>query len=103
MLLNYFLFAVLFYFVYRAARNLMRAVRGELDAPSSTPRFGAESSERRDAAYRRWQDLSSRRSQNGTQTNRRQTSHGQANHRSESDPTTFWGDDIEDAKWEDLE
>lgn len=93
MLLKYLLFVILFYFVYRASRNLMRAVRGELDAPSSTPRFGAESSARRDAAYRRWQDLSSPDRPNGAQSSRR----------SESDPTSFWGDDVEDATWEDLE
>lgn len=86
MLLKYLLFLVLFYFVYRASKNIMRAVRGELDAPPSQPRFGGGASQRRDQAYRRWQDTSSE-SGRGSSSN--------------TDSEEFWGD-VEDAKWEDL-
>ncbi len=88
MLFKYLLVLVLFYFVYRASKNIVRAVRGELDAPSSPPRFGGGATRRRDDAYRRWQDASSRSTSGGASA--------------ESGPDRFWGDDVEDAKWEDL-
>jgi hypothetical protein len=87
MLLKYLLFLVLFYFVYRASKNIMRAVRGELDAPPSQPRFGGGASQRRDQAYRRWQDTSS--------------GSGRGSSSSNTGSEGFWGD-VEDAKWEDL-
>lgn len=87
MLFKYLLFLVLFYFVYRASKNIVRAVRGELDAPPSQPRFGGGASQRRDQAYRRWQDASSGSSGGSSPSN--------------SGSGGFWGD-VEDAKWEDV-
>ncbi len=80
MLLKYLLIAVLFYFIVKTSRNLIRAVRGELEAPPPRTRFDRSSNgqPRRSG----WQHRASR-----TRATR---------------PHERWEEDVEDAKWEDL-
>ena len=76
MLLKYLLVAVIFYFIVKTSRNLMRAVRGELDAPDR-----------------------------GTRSRRSRSSYGWHQEKSSSNPSGMRRsseEDIEDAKWEDL-
>lgn len=80
--MEYLLLAIVLYFILRTAGNLVRLLggRGE-DAGSQAGRVG-DSSPRRDG----WEGPSPRQ-QTGSAQN---------------DPT-FWGEDIEDATWSDLE
>lgn len=81
MLLKYLLVAALFYFIVKTSRNLIRAVRGELDGPSYGARFGHPPS-----------DGPTRRSGWRQDTPRTRSTR----------PHERWEEDIEDAKWEDL-
>jgi hypothetical protein len=81
MLLKYLLVVIIFYFIVKTSGNLMRAMRGELDAGYHDPQFqdGSRSGQR--GASASW----STRGSNGT-----------------SRSSTRRDEDIEDAKWEDL-
>lgn len=78
MLLKYLLVGILFYFIVKTSRNLIRAVRGELNASPRNPRFDERSP--RDG----WQNGASSHPSRTTRRSER------------------WDADIEDAKWEDL-
>lgn len=78
MLLKYLLVGVIFYFIIKTSRNLMRAVRGELDFSQRDPRFDDPS-----PRSQGWQDDTSRRGAQSTRSAR-------------------WKEDVEDAQWEDL-
>lgn len=81
MLLKYLLVGILFYFIVKTSRNLIRAVRGELEPSSRNARFrGTSSNGQRSGTG--WQEKASR----SGATRRRER----------------WEEDIEDAKWEDL-
>ncbi|MFO8099218.1 MAG: hypothetical protein R6T83_06285 [Salinibacter sp.] len=79
--MEYLLFAVLLYFILMTARNLVHLLRrpGAGSTGASGP-GGASAAGPQERA-------------GGTSGNRRQ--------KSEADPR-FWGEDIEDATWEDL-
>lgn len=81
MLLKYLLVGIIFYYIVKASGNLMRAMRGELNAPSRDPRFGQQGRNRGPTAASGWE----------------------ANGRGDgADRNGRWEGDIEDAKWEDL-
>lgn len=78
MLFKYLIFAVLFYFIIKASKNLVRAVRGELDAPASRSHV--------DTSRPSGWNASSQQRKTSTRTQR----------------SDLWEEDIEDATWEDL-
>ena len=82
MILKYLLLVVLFYFIVRASGNLMRAVRGGLNPPPPQQRFDPRGASG---------------PSNGA------SSPDRSNPRSEDEGDGFWGKDIEDATWEDLD
>ena len=82
MVLKYLFIIVLFYFIVRASGNLMRAVRGGLNPPPSQQRFDPR---------------------NAPGSARDQPASRSSDSRSSRDDDGFWGKDIEDAKWEDLD
>ena len=79
MLLKYLFLVVIFYFIVKTSGNLMRALRGELDAGYRDSRF-----------------------QDYTESERRQSSSGWETP-NPSRRSTYRDEDIEDAKWEDLD
>lgn len=79
MVLKYLFFLILFYFIVRASGNLVRAVRGGLGTPPSQDHFDPL---------------------NTSGPSARGTTGRSAR---EDAPPNFWGKDIEDATWEDLD
>ena len=80
--MEYLLLAIVLYFILRTTGNLVRLLGGRGEATGSQKEQVRDSSPRRDG----WQGPSPRQ-QTGSARN---------------DPT-FWGEDIEDATWRDLE
>jgi len=82
MLLKYVLVVIIFYFIVKTSGNLMRAMRGELDAGYRDTRFQSHSNTDRCTPSSGW----NARESNG----------------SSSRSGTHRDGDIEDAEWEDL-
>lgn len=80
-MLKYLLVVIIFYFIVKTSGNLMRAMRGELDAGYH------------DARFQNTPNADRRRSSSGWRTRGSNGSSRSSTHRDE---------DIEDAKWEDL-
>lgn len=78
---KYLLVVIIFYFIVKTSGNLMRAMRGELDAGYRDTRFQSRSNADRRGSTSGW----SARESNGS-----------------SRSSTHHGRDIEDAEWEDL-
>jgi hypothetical protein len=81
MLLKYLLVVIIFYFIVKTSGNLMRAMRGELDAGYRDTQFRNPSADQRGPSSS-WNT----RGAQGT-----------------SRSSTYGDDDIEDAEWEDLD
>jgi hypothetical protein len=73
--MEYLIFAVILYFILQTAGNLVYILRGGSPEPSSSPTGPTHN----------WEGPSPRRHTEGL-----------------TDHPTFWGDDVEDARWQDL-
>ena len=82
MLLKYLLVVIIFYFIVKTSGNLMRALRGELDAGYRDTRFQNHSNRDRRRSSSEW------------------TTRGASG---SSRHSTYRDEDIEDAEWEDLD